>query len=464
MAAPTKYVQSYDFSDFQEANPADPLPADQVDAQFALLKTTTDETIDALANVRRSDGALVNGIVTPDSFSAAALLLIESGFVPRGEWVTATAYAVNDVVSLARVPYICLVAHTSGVFATDLAAGKWQSLGQSAIAVDGSSTVTADIPFNAHKLTGVAAGVSGTDAVNKAQMDAADALLDAAIDANTANIATNTANIATNTANIATNTADIAANTTLLATYFSGFALSNNGSDATHDIDVGVGYARDGAANFNWITTATIVKQTDVAFAEYVAPGTASGGMDSTTLLGVGAAVVHVFMVGGAGKNTQPFCSTNIAPSLPTGFTNKVYVNSLWWDGSALLPFKQRGRDEIQLTTPPTPVSTTNPATTARTITLASFPTGVELLAKVSLLVLTTTAAATTGLSALDVTNQDPATAFGFDVMVTSSTGEFDASVGWVKTNTSGQIRARCSAGGAANSEKITTLGWRVMR
>jgi hypothetical protein len=258
--------------------------------------------------------------------------------------------------------------------------------------------------------------------------------------------------------------AALAGVTALPRGYFSGFTLSNNAGDASHDIDVAAGAARDDANAMNLVTSATIVKQTDVAFAEYSLPGTASGGMDSATALTGSPAPVHVFMIGGAGKNTQPFCSTNIAPNLPTGFTNKDYVNSLWWDGSALLPFKQRGRDEIQLTTPPNALSTTNPATTARTITLASFPTGVELLAKVSLLVLTTTAAATTGLSALDVTNQDPATAFGFDVMVTSSTGEFDASVGWVKTNTSGQVRARCSAGGAANSEKITTLGWRVMR
>lgn len=43
----------------------------------------------------------------------------------KGAWVTATAYAVNDAVSEAGSAYICLVAHTSGTFATDLAASKW---------------------------------------------------------------------------------------------------------------------------------------------------------------------------------------------------------------------------------------------------------------------------------------------------------------------------------------------------
>lgn len=44
-------------------------------------------------------------------------------------WVTATAYAVADKRSSGGVNYVCLVAHTSNVFATDLAAGKWSAVG-----------------------------------------------------------------------------------------------------------------------------------------------------------------------------------------------------------------------------------------------------------------------------------------------------------------------------------------------
>jgi len=46
---------------------------------------------------------------------------------PAG-WVTATRYAIGDYVAQAGVYYYCLVAHTSGVFATDLAAGDWYAL------------------------------------------------------------------------------------------------------------------------------------------------------------------------------------------------------------------------------------------------------------------------------------------------------------------------------------------------
>lgn len=40
-------------------------------------------------------------------------------------WVTTTAYVVGNFVKQSSTVYYCIVAHTSGVFATDLAAGKW---------------------------------------------------------------------------------------------------------------------------------------------------------------------------------------------------------------------------------------------------------------------------------------------------------------------------------------------------
>lgn len=54
---------------------------------------------------------------------AAAAIIV--GFENKGAWLTATAYAVNNLVQESGNTYICLVAHTSGTFATDYGAGKW---------------------------------------------------------------------------------------------------------------------------------------------------------------------------------------------------------------------------------------------------------------------------------------------------------------------------------------------------
>lgn len=50
--------------------------------------------------------------------------------VDTPDWVTATAYTRGDLVvtGATRVLYVCLVHHTSGTFATDLAALKWQAV------------------------------------------------------------------------------------------------------------------------------------------------------------------------------------------------------------------------------------------------------------------------------------------------------------------------------------------------
>lgn len=40
-------------------------------------------------------------------------------------WVTATDYVIGDFVTESATSYYCIVAHTAGTFATDLAAGKW---------------------------------------------------------------------------------------------------------------------------------------------------------------------------------------------------------------------------------------------------------------------------------------------------------------------------------------------------
>jgi hypothetical protein len=44
----------------------------------------------------------------------------------QGSWQTATAYDVDDLVEQGGSTYICLEAHTSGTFSTDLAADKWE--------------------------------------------------------------------------------------------------------------------------------------------------------------------------------------------------------------------------------------------------------------------------------------------------------------------------------------------------
>lgn len=125
---PTPYTRQASFTGYEVANPTAPPAGESLDAEFDAIKTTTDSLETAIDDIRAADGGLKNGIVDPEALSADLLALIgNTALNPRGTWVTATAYAVLDLAkySVDGNVYVCLTAHTSGTFATDLAAGKW---------------------------------------------------------------------------------------------------------------------------------------------------------------------------------------------------------------------------------------------------------------------------------------------------------------------------------------------------
>lgn len=124
MAAPTPYTLGYSFTNFQTNNPTTPLPGNRVDIELMDVSTSIASLITGLGDVRRSDGALQNGIVTPESLSTSTSILSQDWNL-RGDWATATDYAANDAVGRNGATYVCVVAHTSDDFDTDYAAGYW---------------------------------------------------------------------------------------------------------------------------------------------------------------------------------------------------------------------------------------------------------------------------------------------------------------------------------------------------
>lgn len=147
MSNPPPYVPSFSFSGFQETNPTDPPPGPMLDNEFDNIANSVALTITALSSVRRSDGALVNGIVTPASLASDLTIGVQT---PTA-WVTAHAYTNGNLVVQANKFYVCLISHTSGVFATDLAALKWSEV---TLSITGYS---ADQVTYDHAVSGLAA-------------------------------------------------------------------------------------------------------------------------------------------------------------------------------------------------------------------------------------------------------------------------------------------------------------------
>lgn len=111
MADPTKYTPAYSYSGWQASNPSRPLPADEVDNDFANVSLSVNQTIDALKDVRRSDGKLKNQSVGPDQLSPALTI----GFTFTGSWVDGRSYSAGDGVVLDDTFYSARVAHVADV-------------------------------------------------------------------------------------------------------------------------------------------------------------------------------------------------------------------------------------------------------------------------------------------------------------------------------------------------------------
>lgn len=148
MAQPPPYVRAHNFSDFSASNPNDQQSGVWLDDELNAVKQTTDALNANIALLQKDDGTLFNGIVTYDSLSAATKALLGSTMTPRGDWVTAHSYVALDLVTHSGATYVCVTAHTSGTFATDLAAFKWILFAGSSSSGDMStldfSTITED--------------------------------------------------------------------------------------------------------------------------------------------------------------------------------------------------------------------------------------------------------------------------------------------------------------------------------
>jgi hypothetical protein len=237
--------------------------------------------------------------------------------------------------------------------------------------------------------------------------------------------------------------------------HLSGLGLANNASDATNDIDVAPGAARDDADTGDLVLAATVVKQIDVAFAEYVAPGTPSGGRDSTDNL-TGAKWFDVYVIGGAGKNAQPFYTTSATPTLPSGFTRKRFIGSVLWMGSFLKGFVQFGSRFLFLAPPALDIDATIGAS-ATNYTLA-VPRNRRVTALLNLYVFNGSSAAVVYARAPDQADDGPSQTATPMPSMAASTGAIASGQVQVLTNTSGQVTLR--AQNASTLVRASTIGW----
>jgi hypothetical protein len=122
MAQPPEYLRQFNFQNYQEETPDKPLPGDEHDGEYNTIKVTLDAIAHNLALIQRDDGQLMNESVGREQLQENIML----GFNAPEPWVTNHDYTTLDTVFESGKFYLCEIAHHSGIFATDLAAGRWK--------------------------------------------------------------------------------------------------------------------------------------------------------------------------------------------------------------------------------------------------------------------------------------------------------------------------------------------------
>jgi hypothetical protein len=235
-----------------------------------------------------------------------------------------------------------------------------------------------------------------------------------------------------------------------------GLTLSNNGSDATNDIDIATGIAAD-STNADTITLAAgLTKRLDAAWAV----GTNQGGLDTGSIAN---ATYHVYLIKrpDTGVVDAIFSTSASAPTLPTSYTLYRRIGSIVRTGAAIKAFFQEG-DYFYWSVQASDIAANNPGTAAVTATL-TVPVGIRVLAVINA---GFTDSDTAGamyflITALDQTDTTPS-ATAFIVGHPNEVGGkiTPSTVTQARTNTSGQVRYRISQSDASVTAIIQTLGW----
>jgi|CXWL01.1.fsa_nt_gi hypothetical protein len=254
----------------------------------------------------------------------------------------------------------------------------------------------------------------------------------------------------------------VAPSTAPLAGHLWGCTLSNNGTDATNDIDATAGEAAsDDAllADRVLMALSALTKQLDAAWAV----GNNAGGRMSAAAIADGTYHVWIIQRPDTGVVDWGFDVSATAPTMPANYTKKRRIGSILREAGAIVAFVQTG-DLFQRKSPVLDVNATNPGVSAVSRTL-SVPIGIEVEALLNVILVNSSAGASTTahlyLSPLSANDEAPSlTAAPLATIRASGLADNsdDAPVR-IMTNASGQIRSRLTASDASTIMRIALSG-----
>lgn len=237
--------------------------------------------------------------------------------------------------------------------------------------------------------------------------------------------------------------------------YINGLTLSNNGSDATNDIDIAVGSATDSTGAHLLTLSSAMTKRLDAAWAV----GTGNGGLDTGSIANT---TYHIWLIrkDSDGSIDALFSASASAPTMPSGYTYKAYVGAIIRASAAILAFTQVGNEVLWKASSLDFDSGAN--TTSSPITVRA-PLGIQTLASLQVIYNNSVAGNfVLYVSSTDQNDETASLAASRATVVNPSTTAFGAATVSVRTNTSAQIRIRSDD--ANNTTRISTRGFSYIR
>lgn len=255
MPQPTNYTPTTDFSQ-QEANNASgrsTVNTAALDAEFANIETTLDQTLSNLQLIQRDDGRL-DDVTVEVRCLAPDVLNVMGGFNLTGLWTPATAYAVNDICSNGEYTYVCKTAHTSG---GSFSATNWVQFGFTS----GADAAQAAANAQASAAAALVSENNSSGHASSASASASAAASSAASAASSASSATSSASAASSSATSASNSASAAAASAASISF--PVPVASGGTGATNATGARSALGLGTAATLNVGTGANNVVQLD---------------------------------------------------------------------------------------------------------------------------------------------------------------------------------------------------------
>jgi hypothetical protein len=235
----------------------------------------------------------------------------------------------------------------------------------------------------------------------------------------------------------------------VLRSYLAGLTLSAAGSSATFGIAAGI---TADSTTTDLMMLATAYTKTTSAWAL----GTGVGALDTGTVAVSTWYHVHIIKREDTGVVDVLFSLSATAPTMPTNYTLFRRIGSMKTDGSSnWVAFVQSG-DDFNYSTSTTDINTTALGATATTYSM-NVPTGLKVDVKVRANAYNASNYVLLLLSSPDESDQAPSASAGVGTLLGSPNLEAFATV-QIRTNTSGQIRARSNF--ASTTLVVATFGY----